>query len=172
MKNSPADKPLCTSTPVKLSASRFLRTLASLKARGPLAVMGLLMVAAGCAGACIDARWFIVALMIPSILLPMVMFFLYAAYALSPRCLHCVHPHKIEAYSDRLRISYTVTIPALTEEDEPQEREIHMEVPLSQVVRCTPRLNELLIVLEKPFGFLLLPYDALSDANALIKLLK
>lgn len=167
-----AAEPLCTVAPLRMSRGAFLRTLARMKARRPLALLATAVTAAVAAGIFIDVRWSIVALMLVTVVAPMIMAFLYIVWAISPRCLHNVHPHAAKIYPEHLSISYTVTSPPAEEGEEPQTRTVEETIPAREIVSFRVGMNEVTVTMRSPFGFIVLPYDRASDPETLLKWLR
>lgn len=113
-------------------------------------------------GIFIDLRWLIVALMLLTIVVPGIMVFLYLSYALSPRCIPCVHNHYIKVKGDTLSIIYTVTTRA-SDDEEPEEKTVTVNVPHDDIDSCRVGLNYFTITMRRPFGLLKIPYSSLPD---------
>ncbi len=162
-------EPLCRVVSAPMSRSRFLRTLAALKARKPLAGLGLAVGVAVAAGVLTDVRWGIIALMLVTVVAPMVMAFLYIVHAISPRCLQNVHARRVEIFPRYMAVTYEVPgIPA-DGDDEPEPRLVRFEVGKEELASVRVRPADVLVTMRAPFGFIILPYDDASDGDALVK---
>jgi len=158
MNDCAAAEPIYT-TPLlpRMPATHFIVRLARAKAMLPLAILGALLVIFILLGCLLDMRLLIIGLMIPAIILPMVMAFLYFSYALSPRCLPCVHPHQIEFYHHSLTICYLVSAPV---DGHPEAvRRVRVDVPRADVSGYTVHPEGITIFMRAPFGMLLIPAD-------------
>lgn len=164
-----ADNPIVTCHTGPMSRREFLLTLASLKAVIPLTMTAAVIVAMIILGLAYDLRYIIISLMLIALVLPMLAFFLYFFYALSPRCLHCVHPHTVTVYPNGLRISYEIpSISADNEQDDPP-RIICEQWSRDEIASFKIRIHSLIIISRSPFGFVKLPYEQTSDPETAIK---
>lgn len=153
-----------TTGEIRSSHRQFISTLARLKAVWPLALLSLAVL--GCAaGAFFDIRWLIAALMLVAIVAPMVMAFLYIMYALSPRCLPQVHPHRVTIEPEEIVIRYRVKpLPPLENPEEvPEEKTIEVRVPAGQIARIHRGSEAFVIEFCHPFGFARIPWQALPE---------
>lgn len=166
-----AIEPLCTVVSGPLSRGCFLRTLVSLKACKPLAWLGLAVAGAVVAGVTVDIRYAIVALMLVTVVAPMIMAFLYIVYAISPRCLQNVHRRRVEIFPSHLAVTYEVPGFPTDDDDEPEPepRLVRFDVPVGELTSARMRPADVLVTMRSPFGFIVLPYDDASDQDALVK---
>lgn len=157
-----------------IPSSRFLSMLAIRKAKLPIAITALLTVTAIILGAIIDARFYIVALMILALVAPLIMFMLYMFYALSPRSVHNKFPHAA-SFTDKnimLRIKLPVSTENEQEANEPGIKIVRIEIPYKDVKKMAIGLSALILEFRKPYGLLIIPYDKLPDSDELIKHLR
>lgn len=174
MSTTTADSPLMVSASRRLTQREFLLALASLKCRVPLIALGIALLALTICGVLIDIRLLIVVFMLLTIVLPALMCFLYFAYAMSPRCIPCIHEHHAELFPGELRIVYTILLPPNEEADDdaPVKREVTLRVPLADISSCRAGLNEFTLTMRRPFGLLKIRYADLPDAVKFEEILK
>lgn len=154
------------SSEIKLSHAKFIRTLIRLK--GLPWIIGLTVVCAASIALTTltnDLRWLFLLPLAICLVAPSLLLFLYFTYALSPGCLPLVHTHRVQLTSDSILVHWQTIH---TSGEETQTRTHHLSIPYLAIKQTTPTLHSLLITFEKPFGFLLLPYDTLPDPNSYI----
>lgn len=138
----------------------------------PSIVTGALVVAVCVLGVCIDPAWFVVALMLLFIALPMVAAYLYFWFGMRPECFVNTHLH-------RLTIQRGAVDVALITEADPEtgtaERTTLYTFAIDRRLPYTAGANGLTIIPAPPSkGFFYVPYDAFrttADLDAATELL-
>lgn len=159
----------------KVSQGRLLCSALHMKwGIGLTLVLGLLFLCGTLCGIFIDIRWLIIALMVLFVAAPGMMAILYLNYALSPRCLTEVYPHKVFFTEEGIEVDALVPAwPRDEEEEQNEQREpaipkrIGFKASFTEVSRVRAGLKGLVLELRgTPPGIVHVPYDVLSDSRA------
>ncbi|MBP3298144.1 MAG: hypothetical protein J6L73_00490 [Muribaculaceae bacterium] len=176
-----------TTPEFSIPRARLLRAALAPRRTIIAAILLPLFAAAAAAAIILDIRWIIIALMIPLILAPMLLAYLYIDTLLSPRTVPNAFPHTLTFTDTHIRLK--AAIPPLPDKtvspedckntgdckntDSPAPAITTQSIPISDIIRIKPGLRDMTLYLKgRPPGLLVIPYAILADPDALLRRLR